>query len=188
MDWLIDPTTEVYILIVIGVGVLGYVWTRHPSRSNSILLGVGVLIAIGWVLSDVLFESLREQAVRKMRTMADASERGSLDDVFVQVSPQFLYRDRLTKFELRTLAERAIANIQWDGFSVWDFERQKVEKLDDDTVRIGFLVKANGFPAFFYCETIFGRDPDGELRLRSFLCFDPMRQDQSDPVSVPRIG
>lgn len=176
----------IYVLLVIVVLALGFIWfQQQANRKRLIALGVGILMLGLVFLSDTLVESSREEAVRKIQELADASQARDLDAMFHHISEDFRYKNRVTKAEFRGIAESVMTSGLWSGAAVWDFDRAYASE-EGERVIIGFRVKDVEREIQFYCEATFQRDADGELRMVSFLCYDPI--DQRSPETLPMLG
>ena len=185
-DWLADPSMAFYLVLAAFVLILRFLWFRKPERRALVRLGVaaGVLALVGVI--DLVFESPREEAVRKTREMARASSESRLDDLFAHVSDAFDYGG-VGKAALRSYAESAIRDGRWSGASVWDFDRSYYTQVDDDTIQIGFLVQPHGYNVIYYCIATFGKNPQGEYTLTTFELYNPLQRTNAPPIRVPGL-
>ncbi len=169
-----DPSTLTYVLLGLIAAAAGFAWVRSRTRTSlrvfAALVGLVGVVA----LVDYLAESPREEAVRRVRAMGDAANRRDWPGVAGHMSEAFKYGDR-TKATFRDAADRE--SKRWNAtVSFGTFDRDQVVDLPDGGVRIGFVGKISSPQAaqslFTYVEATFGRDPDGQLRMRAVKFFD----------------
>jgi hypothetical protein len=167
MTALTDPSPTIYIVLGTVVIILAALWVRNRTRSNLIQLGIGVAFLLAIVLCDTLVESPREQAVRKMKEMAQATRERRMDDAFRHISDTFNYNG-ITKTALRERARSAEGQAGFAGVGVSTFERADAKQIDDKTVQIGFEVFAINAPVGegrYYCLGTFKQESGGDYRL-----------------------
>jgi len=183
---LIDPPVTVFLFIGTLVIILGALWYREPTRRALVRFAVVAALVGGYWLFAAVFESPREEAVRRMQAMADASVARNLDELFKHVSKKFQYKGGLDAAGLRASAERAPA--EWGGAAVSGFDRDEVVYVDDKTVKIGFFATAKGLGVVFWCVATFQKESDGAYRLVTFLLYNPIQKDTVAPEVVPGLG
>jgi hypothetical protein len=132
----------------------------------------------------VLFESPREEAVRRAKAMvmaADAKDNEAFvshlaDSVSYEgdsTLPIIFSRDQLRHAPFWNLLRQNNAHV-----AAWDFSRTDVIEIDDKTIEIGFLAKGEAegkqVPAYFRAR--FTRQPDGTMKMSSFASFDAVQR------------
>ena len=185
--WLIDPPFIVYLVLGTVAIIFGALWLREPSRGNLVrfAVGAGLLVLVG--LIDLLVESPREAAVRKIKAMAAASQSKKSSEFGQYVSDSFRYHN-LDKGGLISRVVSAEGQPDFQGVIVSDFDRQYVKMLDENRVQVGFVVKPIGYPILgYFVLADFRKDPDGEWRLATFELYDKSAKDLQTPVNAPGL-
>lgn len=191
--FLSDPPPAVYFVLVGAVIVLGLVWLNKRDRRSLVAFGIAVAVLLVVALIDKAVESPREESVRKVQQMANAATAHNQDAFVAEIADTVEYSGggqpvKLTKEQIRhsgfwqTLQQFSVR------VAVWDFSREDVKQIDDNTVEIGFLGKGEvpdgkQFPV--YVRATFARQPDGKMRLTKFATFDPMSHDK--PLPIPNF-
>ena len=202
-DWLFEGRQSVY-LILAALGVIvaalwarsGFVFFTEPvQRSKAretpkprlswmpLVLGVVVLLGLGYFLLDRLVETRSEQITRKLHEMADAVKRKDVERIFSHISDQFRFRT-LGKPAFREFVDLMIRQGWVDELIVWDVE------FPDDSGKVHFRAKPKGsrLPEipFVRVRGEFVRDPDGQWRLKTFEVFGPV-SDSDQPMPIPTL-
>jgi hypothetical protein len=161
-------------LVTLGVLVLaaGGLWLRYRGKA---LLGIAaglLVLLIVWIIFGVLFESPREEAVRRVKAMADAVTAKDWAKFGENVSESFAAKGR-KKADLKAAFDEA-GRYNAEA-TAWEFALTDPPRVSDTEVVIQFDAKGKlptgeQLPRHF--ETTFGKDPDGKFRLKSYKAFD----------------
>jgi hypothetical protein len=196
--FLSDPPQAVYLILGALVFATGLVWFNRRSRKSlAVFLGV-MLLAVAVGLIDMLFESPREEAVRRVKAMAHAADAKDNEAFVSHLADTVTYqgdsaatislsREDLRRAPFWTQLRQLNAHV-----AVWDFSRTDVKEIDDKTIEIGFLAKgeADGKQMPMYFRATFTRQPDGTMKMSSFASYDPMTRNKplSLAGSLPAAG
>ena len=187
--FLSDPSTAVYaVLIVLAVAAaaMALASRRRPMVIVAILLAL--LVAAVFVI-DRLVESPREEAERKIREMAAASQKKDWDGVLKHVSESFSYKGAVTKKGFRSLMGRIDASLPFNGVDAWEFSRSEFKQIDAKKLEMGFAAQPTGNPAFRkHCVAAFVLDADGQWRMAEFKLYDPIKRDGGPVEVIPELG
>jgi hypothetical protein len=191
--FLADPPQGLVILLIAAVLVTGLIWLNRRGRKIGIaflaLLGLTCLV----FLVDRLFESPREEAVRRVQAMVAAADHHDPDAFVAHVADSVEYRGESqvpAKFSRELLRRHAFwSNLRQVNAHVaaWDFSRDDVTYPSEHSVEVGFLAKGevDGKPFPMYFRATFQRQADGQLKLVRLASFDPVNR--SKPASVPGL-
>ena len=184
--FLADPPPAVYVTLILALLVVGGLWVRYRRRVLLLAaaLVVACLLLVGVIAT--LTESPREQAVRKVNELAEAVSSQDWAKFSEHVSESFS-ADGLKKGDLRGGFNLAAQN--GVRAAVWDFALTEPVEVSDTRVVIRFDAKAEartGGQAFKHFHATFEKDPDGQLRLRSFAPFNYVQKNQREPI--PGVG
>ncbi len=189
--FLSDPPTSVYLLLSAVLLVAGFIWSSQRSRKSLIafacVLGVVALV----VLLDRLFESPREEAVRRVQAMMKAADARDPDAFLRNVAPSIEYQGEgqarvVSREDLRRAPFWQTLRDLNVHVAAWDFAREDVEEIDPDHIEIGFLAKgeADGKQAGMYFRARFSRQPDGQLKLSALSSYDMIKR-TNERKSIP---
>ncbi len=184
--WLSDPSNGLYLVLFVLVVIAGAVWARYQDRRsrNRALVALAAFLVL--LLCDLLFESPREQATRKVQEMAAAATARDPDKFVANVSNSFRYggadRERLRSSRAWEMIRQFNARV-----AVWGFSRDDSRDLGDDGVEIGFFAKGEAPDGRFvmrYIRAVFVKDPDGQYRLRTMSFHNPAEKglNAEDPI------
>jgi hypothetical protein len=191
---LTDPAPALYLILLAIVLVLGAILARYQDRRSLIRFGIALAVLLLLYLIDKTNESPREEAVRRIQAMAQAADQKQPDAFVEHVAETVEYRGstekptRLTKAELRASPFWEMLR-QWDvRVAVWDFSRDDVKAVDENTMEIGFSAKgeAQGKPIPLYMRATFRKQPDGAWKLAAFASYKFERHDE--PFPIPNLG
>ena len=185
--FLSDPPQAVYLVLIGAVLVTGVVFARYQDRKRLRPLGVALGLLLLVYLLDSLFESPREEAVRKVQAMADAATAADPNRFIEHVSPSFSYRGAKRE-KLKTSAAWDHIRANHVRIAVWDFSRDAFEQVSDTEVEIGFYAKAqvpSGGAMVRYIKARFVRDPDGQYRVKTFGFYDSAEHGLNQEVDPP---
>jgi hypothetical protein len=182
--FLSDPPNAVYLTLTLAVIVCGVVWFNRRDRRSLIVFGCVLALTGIVVLLDRLFESPREESVRRVLAMTKAADARDTDAFLSNIADTFQYqgeggqpktisRDDLRKSVLWEVLKQYNVHV-----AAWDFARDDVTQVDANTVEIGFLAKgeADGKQAPMYMRAKFTRQPDGQMKLSGLAAFDPIQR------------
>jgi len=179
-----DPSMSLYAILGVATVLLGIIAIRRQKRSDAINFCIPAAALIALFVIDKVVESPREQTVRKIKEMAQASRDKKHDDIFKHVSDSFKYKS-LDKKALQERAKQAEAQ-GFAGFDWYNLERTTYKMMEEGTIEQGFGVKHLGTPEFLiYVKGTFKKDPDGEWRLVTFKFFDPINM--NDEKEIPGL-
>ncbi|QEL20068.1 hypothetical protein [Limnoglobus roseus] len=185
--FLSDPSLSLYGLLAVVFIVALAVWYRRRDRKSLIAAGVTGLLLFGLCLIDLTFESPREEATRRVQTMAVAASAATLDPArFVeQLSPTFQHNGG-NREKVRTSGVWGLIRQHNARAVVWGFGKSEFEQIGENEIEIGFYCKAEatGFPGpgVWYAKGRFIRDPDGQFRAKGIKFINI--QDRSD-ATIP---
>ena len=190
-----DPPPILYIVIGVALAVTGAIAAQRQDRKSA--LPFLVVLAIGLVVFavDRLVESPREESVRHVQGMAAAADSNQPDEFVKHLADTFTYHSESQSHTLKREAFKA--EPFWHTLrqmnvhvAVWNFSRDDVKVIDDNTVEIGFMAKgevrgdmAKQFP--LYARATFKRQSDGQLKMTEFRTFDPL--DHKKPLTIPQF-
>lgn len=187
--WLSDPTPLMYVLLTIVVLAALWGWFRSSQTWKVNVLVVLILLGVvAVIVIDQLIESPREEAVRKLETMAEAANARRWDDVFEHVSDQFQYHSSDKAAFRGTVEPNAVRHEATVNFK--SFDRENAVYLSDNEIRIGYIAQVSA-PVFevvpYYVVADFGRDTDGQFRLTGFKVYNIARREQGGEELVPGL-
>ncbi len=173
-----DPPRSVYLVLLLGAVVAGAVAFRRQDRRSFAAFGVASSVLLLVWLLDLLFESPREEAVRRVNAMAAAVTAQKPDDFVAQVSDSFDSNGR-RKADLKAAVWWGLFKSEGVEAQTWDFSRDDVEYPDANSVRVGFMAKGksrDGAFAMYYMQALVVKDPDGQYRVKMIQPYDPVRR------------
>jgi hypothetical protein len=178
-----DPSFSVYLVLAAVVFVAFAVWFANRTRRSLAVLVAAVAVLAVVFLIDTLFESTREEAVRRAQAMVMAADARDTEAFVSHVAEKFEYRGEgepvtVTRDQLRKSQMWEVLR-QYDvHVAAWDFARADVEHINDDTVEIGFLAKGEGQgkQVPIYLRAKFARQADGQMKLVAVASFDPLKR------------
>jgi hypothetical protein len=180
-----DPSNAVYLVLVIFAVIAGVLWVRNRDRRSLVVLLVAAVLFGLVFLCDRLWESPREEAVRKVREISAAVNAGDANKFLANVSDSFNYRGK-KKADVRRVIDLARQhNVRT---AVWDFDRGRVETPSPTEIDIVFDAKAegpNGEPFLQHFKTRFVKDSDGQWRLQTFTSYNIARQERGGEEPIP---
>lgn len=177
-----DPPPAVYFTLFLAALIVGGLWVRY--RRRSLLLAASVVLALLLLLFaiDRTTESPREQAVRRVNEMAAALTERNWTRFAEHVSESF-DAGGLKKADLKRGFD---LGVQYSVRAVaWDYALAEPVTYTDDTVAIRFDAKAetpSGQPLAKHVQATFGKDPDGQFRMRSFATFNIVQKKVAEPI------
>jgi hypothetical protein len=192
-DWLFEGWPAVYVLLLGGAAILGFLWTR--DRKRHWLAAAGVLVALAGVyfLLDRLVETGREQIERKTQEMARAVQNRDVNRIFQHVSDRFHIGQAADKAQFRQLVENVLKHRLIDSVEVWEFQwPQGLPPVGSgQPARVVFRAKPKGQAAphdveHFRVEAEFVQEPDGQWRIQGFQIFHPFVDTQT-PIAIPHV-
>ena len=143
-------------------------------------------------LIDRLVESPREEAERRTYMMAQAADLKSPDAFVTHLADEVSIASGNEKGKTLT-REQMKRSPFWDTLrhfdvhvAVWDFSRNHVKQINENTIEIGFMGKGEvrgGEQIPVYVRSTFTRQSDGSFKLSAMRTFDPLNHDA--PLSIP---
>jgi hypothetical protein len=194
--FLSDPPFTVYLLLALLVFVTGGIWSSNRNRKSlcAFVGALGLLAAV--LLLDFLFESPREESVRRIQAMMKAANERDTEAFVSHVADTVQYRGEsanpmtLTRDQIRKAGFWNALRQFNVRVAAWDFSRSDVKELGDNRIEIGFLAKGEAvaegkqFPVYF--RATFSRQADGQMKLVELASFEPMKR-QNAPMSIPQF-
>lgn len=196
--FLSDPPQTVYLVLGALLVVTGAIAAQKQDRRAVIPFAVTFFLMLAVFVIDRAVESPREEAVRRVHQMAMAADAKNAhtfspdafgehlaDEVSIGAEGQAktLSRDQLKSHHFWQMLRQANVHV-----AVWDFSRDDVKVLDDNTVEIGFMGKGEldgGQQIPVYCRARFSKQPDGSFKITSLRTFEPL--DHSKPLLIPGL-
>ena len=185
--FLSDPPFSVYLVLAAFLLVAGAIWfNRRDQRSLGVLAVAATLLGIVFLI-DTLYESQREESVRRAMAMVKAADMRDTEEFVVHVADRFEYRGEgepvtVTRDQLRKSPFWEVLKHYNVHVAAWDFARADVQHIDDNTIEIGFLAKGEGqgqqVPMYFRAK--FARQSDGQMKLTGIASFDPLRRQRAE--------
>ena len=184
--FLSDPTLGVYLVLLLvalaGVGV----WVRNRTRPTAIFAAVAVGLLLALFGIDRAFESPREESVRKVRAMATAATARDWPAVGTHIADKFDYHSRNKAKFLADVGPLAVQYSATVNFK--DFDRDYVEEMPGDRVRIGFVSQLTtpGHDLVpMYVEAEFVKEADGGYRMQKFAVYDYITRKKGGEQKLP---
>lgn len=183
-SFLSDPPLFVYIILLLAVLACFWAWMNRRDRTSLLLFiaALGVLALV--FLIDRLFESPREEAVRRVQAMAKAADERDTEGFLANVADTIEYqgdsgqpitisRDSLRQANMWALLKQYRVHV-----AAWGFSRDDAVAADDNTIEVGFLAKAeaDGKQVPMYLRARFHRQADGQFKLTGLSSYDPVKQ------------
>lgn len=192
MVFISDPPQFVYLALGAVVVVLGAIAAQRQNRKAAIPFFAAVAVLLAVFLLDRFLDSPREEAVKGVQAMAAAADAGNPDEFVKHVADSFVYHSEnppqtVTREQMKTSAFWGMLKQLSAHVAVWNFSRDDVKVIDDNTVEVGFMAKGERKGSMeqvqLYCRATFKRQSDGKLRLTEFRTFDAMNH--SKPFTIP---
>lgn len=189
-----DPPPFVYLLLGAVVVITGAIAAQRQNRKSAIPFFAALAVLLFVFALDRFLDSPREEAVKEAKAMEVAADAGKSDDFVKHVADSFVYHSEngpraVKRDELKASPFWGMLKQYNVHVATWDFARDDVKVIDDDTVEIGFMAKGEARgqmqPVPFYIRTTFKRQSDGKMRLTEFRTFDPVNH--TKPVTIPNF-
>jgi hypothetical protein len=181
--FLADPSPALLLLLGIAALITLGVWFRWRNK-KVLIAAVALLLLLGLtLLLGSMYESPREQAVRRIYLMCEAATKSDGDKFIEQVSHSFkvgeVKRDALKVHPAWVLIRDYKVTVTASGFSRDDFQQ-----ISDSECVIGFITKADaqGTPMLRYTKGTFIKDPDGVWRLKNVAFFNAFKNNEPEPI------
>ena len=190
--FLADPPQGLYLFLAAALIITGLVWLNRRNRKSLTAFLVVLGLTAVFLLVDRLFESPREEAVRRTQAMVQAADKVDPDSFVAQVADTVVYKAGSEEFSFTR--DQLRRHSFWHSLrqfhphvAAWDFSRDDVKRADANSVEIGFLTKAEaeGKPIPMYFRATFARQADGQFKLTRIASFDPMQRDK--PFAIPQL-
>jgi hypothetical protein len=184
-----DPSPTLYLVLAVACVVTGAMWFRSRKRSHLIAFMVAAGLLALLFLSDLLFDSPREEAERRVKDVVAAVNARDYERAMSHFSAGFEYsglgKGNFMSSHLRDIISRENVRV-----AVWDFSRGDVQQEGDNQVTIGFMSKGeSNFGQFAaYARTTFVRDADGHFRMKSVKIYgDPLKRANGPEITIPGL-
>jgi len=188
--FLSDPTNGFYIIALIialvGIGL----WYRSRDKGSvvraAILVGALVLV----FAIDKLVESPREESVRKVNEITAAINEKNQEKFLANISDDFEYKgikkDKLKDGQVWKLVEQHSPKVS----SKTDREDVQYPSKTNPNIVIGFTsrIESAGMDIPVYFRATFGKDSDGQWRLKTFTAYDdPIKKGNGSEMNLPGL-
>jgi hypothetical protein len=187
--FLIDPPQGLYFVLAAALLITGLVWLSRRNRKVRAVFVVVLLLTAIVGLSDLLLESPREAAVRGVKELSAAINARNWDAFDARVSKDFNYKGVLKKPDLRNKMSGVIG--MFDArTAVWEFNRDKVNQIDENQVEVVFDAKGDpkaGAAYYAHFKALFAREADGEWRLKSFAVYPYASKTNGQEETIPGV-
>lgn len=184
--FLSDPPFVVYALLVIAAAVCIAVWLNRRDVKGRLAVATALALLIAVIVIDRLFESPREEAVRRVQAMARAADQRDPEGFLSHVADRIEYQGQggqprtVTRDDLRRSGAWSAIQSYDLHVATWDFDRNDVAEIDPNTIEIGFLGKAetraDGKQIPIYFRARFTRQPDGAMKMTGLASYDAIRR------------
>ena len=186
--FLSDPPQWLYLVLGGFVVITGAITTRKQDRRAVIPFGVAALLLLVVFLIDRFFESPREEASRRVFMMSLAADAKNPDAFVEHLADKVEIQSKpATREEVRKSGFWQLLR-QWEvHVAVWNFSRDDVNVIDDNTVEIGFMAKgeSGSKQVPVYGRATFKKQSDGSFKLTAFKATDPMNR--TNTVDIPNF-
>lgn len=185
-----DPPQWVYLVLGGLLVVTGAIAAQKQDRRAALAFGGAFLLMLLVFLLDKLFESPREEAVRRAYMIGLAADAKNPDMFLEHVADKVAVqtdqgqtktatRDELKKSQFWSLLKEYSVGVTVSGFS-----RDDVKQIDDNTIEIGFIAKGDlqGKQIPVYARATFSKQPDGSYKLTAFKTFEFIDRTKAFPI------
>jgi hypothetical protein len=192
--FLSDPPFFLYIILVLGTIVSFAVWVNKRNRPSLVVFGCFLATLALVFLLDRLFESPREESVRRIKEMAKAVDDRNTEAFLSHIADKFEYQGEseqlipITREYLRQAGMWTLLKQYNVHVGVWESTREDVTEVDENTIEIGFFGKAEaeGKQAPMYFRARFTRQADGQMKLTRLASYDFVKQ-KNERKSIPNF-
>jgi hypothetical protein len=170
-----DPPTSLYLILALAFIIAFAIWFTQRTRGALIVTILCALLLGAVIACDVLVESPREQAVRRVQAMATAATARDANAFVEHVSQSFSYRGA-GREKIRTANVWNLIREYNARVAVWGFEKGNVVTITANEFEMPFFCKgeaaaAGGRPFVALVKATFVRDSDGAYRLKTMRFF-----------------
>jgi hypothetical protein len=191
--FLSDPPSALYVLLALGTIISFAVWVNKRNRVSLIVFGCFLTALVLLFILDQLFESPREESVRRVNLMVKAINDRNKEVFLSQIADKFEYQGEnqheiVPLEKLRQSPMWSVLNQYSVRVAVWDLTREDVTEVDENTIEIGFLAKAeaDGKQVPMYFRAKFSRQSDGQFKLTGLASYDPVKR-TNERKSIPNF-
>ena len=188
--FLSDPTFGAYLVLTVFAllffGAGAGQWLRNRDRRALTLCASTLLLLLALFGIDRAFESPREECVRKVRAMATAANARNWPSVGTHIADKFEYTAMTKAKFLAFVTPLAVQHNATVNFV--DFDRDYVEELPGDRMRIGFVSQLTtpGHDLVpMYVEAEFVKEADGAYRMQKFAVYDYITRKKGSEQKLP---
>lgn len=187
--FLIDPPPSLYFVLAALLLLVGLVCLSRRNRKVRIIFIAILLLAAIISLCDSLVTSPRESAVRGVKELSAAINARDWDAFEARVSKDFQYKGVVKKADLRNKMSQVIG--MFDArTAVWEFNREKVNPIDENQIEIVFDAKGDprsGAAYYTHFKALFVKEADGVWRLKTFAVYPYASKTNGPEESIPGI-
>ncbi|AMV27063.1 hypothetical protein VT84_21860 [Gemmata sp. SH-PL17] len=188
-----DPPPVLYLILAVALAVTGAIAAKRQDRKSAIPFGIAALLLLLVLLIDRLYDSPREEAVRRLTEMGAAANAKNPDTFVKQVADKVSVQTDTnqtkvaTRDELKKSAFWGMLRQFQVAVTVSGFSRDDVKVIDDNTIELGFIAKAEaeGKTVPVYMRATFGKQSDGSFKLTALKAFEFI--DRTKVFSIPNF-
>lgn len=184
--FLSDPTQALYLVLIVIPVVAAVPVARNQDR-KSLVRFLACCTPLSFVfLIDRLVESPREEATRKVLAMAEAASAADGTRFVEHISASFSVNGK-NREQLRASPIWSTIRGHNARVAVWGYGHDTAEDVAGGDLEIGFYAKgeAPSGVVLRYCKARFGKDPDGQYRLKGIKFFDPTNRGLNAEEPIP---
>jgi hypothetical protein len=184
--WLSDPSDGFYLVLFVFVVVSVTLWLRNRTRRSLMWAAVAVAVLVLVFVCDRLFESPREEAVRRVRDISDAINARNWDKFQANLSDGFEFKGK-KKDEFTNIVRNGVNAFNPRRITAWEFKvPEGARPGGENELVIEFDGKAETDKPFLaHFVATFVRDPDGKWRLKTFTPYEYQRRSALDIPGLP---
>src|SRR6266540_6329037 len=179
--FLTDPAPAFYLILLAFAVITGAIAARYQDRPSFIRFGIALAILLLAYGLDRGIESPREEAVRRVKVMAQAADAKNPDQFVEHLADTIEYRGgsqpvTVKKDDVKSGPFWAMLRQHNARVTVWGFSQDDVKQIDANSIEIGCSAKgeeggAGGTPFMLYMKATFKKQSDGQWKLTAFASF-----------------
>jgi hypothetical protein len=184
MSWFVDNAKPLYVLLgVIAAGLVAMCYLNKRVKFLGYAIGVIVFMGLLWLITQY-GTSDAQQLESNVHAMADAVERGNVDELFKHVSKDFSYHGKDREF-LSAAAQMAMRQDRVRSLRITSFRIEELSRADKSATT-SFLVRVSGDgEGFFRTKADFVLEGD-KWKLKTMRFYNPA-VDQDKEISLPGL-
>jgi len=182
-NFLYDPPLAGIVTLALLTLIAAGLWVRYRKKPLLAVSLVLLVLFFAWLVIGLLFESPREESVRRVNEMAAALNAKDWAEFGENVSESYSDAKNRKKADLK----KAFDDAGRLGIraAVWNVELTDPPVVTDTEVKLRFdgKAEAQGREALAHFQVTFVKDPDGKFRLKEYKSFDYVQKNQQ--LDVP---